>query len=107
MKIDIWSMFIKPLWPLWLIIILLKLLTEILPDLKKMIRIKHKFSKIQQWHTDNELLYWLKGVKPWEFEEYVSRLYSNLGYKTERIGSGYDGGVDVIIEKDGITIYSM
>jgi len=64
-----------------------------------------KAHKQSQWRTDRELLNWLRGIKPWEFEDYIAQLYSKLGYKTERVGGGYDGGVDVIAEKNGIKYY--
>lgn len=66
---------------------------------------KSKVYKQSRWLTDRDLLYWLKGLKPWEFEEYIAQLYSKLGYKTERVGGGYDGGVDVMAEKNGIKYY--
>jgi len=66
---------------------------------------RSKVHKQSQWRTDRELLHWLKGLKPWEFEDYIARLYSKLEYKTERVGGGYDGGVDVIAEKNGIKYY--
>ncbi len=66
---------------------------------------KSKVHKQSQWHTDRDLLNYLKGIKPWEFEDYITQLYSKLGYKTERVGGGYDGGIDVIAEKNGIKYY--
>lgn len=66
---------------------------------------RSKVHKQSQWRTDRELLNWLKELKPWEFEDYIAHLYSKLGYKTERVGGGYDGGVDVIAEKNGIKYY--
>jgi restriction system protein len=66
---------------------------------------KSKVHKQSQWRTDRDLLYWLKGMKPKEFEEYIADLFSRLGYKTEIVGGGYDRGVDVIAEKDGLKHY--
>ena len=66
---------------------------------------RSKVHKQSQWRTDRELLNWLKELKPWEFEDYIAHLYSKLGHKTERVGGGYDGGVDVIAEKNGIKYY--
>jgi len=34
---------------------------------------KSKFHKQSQWLTDRDLLYWLKGLKPWEFEELIRK----------------------------------
>lgn len=66
---------------------------------------RSKVHKQSQWHTDRELLKWLKGLKPWEFEKYIAELFTKLGYKTTVTGSGYDGGIDVIAEKDGLKHY--
>jgi len=64
-----------------------------------------KFQKTDQWFLKKDSLDHLKSMKPWEFEEYIAQLYSKLGHKTERVGGGYDGGVDVIAEKNGIKHY--
>ena len=34
---------------------------------------KSKVHKQSQWLTDRDLLYWLKGLKPWEFEELIRK----------------------------------
>lgn len=44
----------------------------------------------------------MKELTPSRFENYIAELYSKPGYSTKVIGGRYDGGVDVIIEKDGI-----
>ena len=66
---------------------------------------RSKVHKQSQWHTDRELLKWLKGLKPWEFEKYIAELFTKLGYKTTISGGSYDGGIDVIAEKDGLKHY--
>lgn len=66
---------------------------------------KKRFQKTGQWFSDKDLLDHFKAMKSWEFEEYIAQLYLKLGYKTERVGRGYDGGVDVIAEKNGIKYY--
>ncbi len=66
---------------------------------------RSKIHKQSQWHTDRELLRWLKGLKPWEFEKYIAELFTKLGYKTTISGGSYDGGIDVIAEKDGLKHY--
>jgi restriction system protein len=55
----------------------------------------------EKWFSDKQLLYWLRGIHPNEFEEYITELFNKLGFKTKRVGGGYDGGVDVVAEKDG------
>ena len=64
-----------------------------------------RFKKGAQWRDDRELLQWLRGMKPKEFEEYISELFLKLGYKTEVTGGSYDQGIDVIAEKDGLKHY--
>lgn len=62
----------------------------------------HKQSK---WRTDRELLGWLRELKPWDFERYIAELFTKLGYKSYAVGGGYDRGVDVVAEKDGLKHY--
>jgi restriction system protein len=66
---------------------------------------RSKVHKQSQWHTDRELLEWLRGLKPQEFEKYIAELFTKLGYKTTVTGGGYDKGIDVIAEKDGLKHY--
>ena len=68
-------------------------------------RIRRRFIKGEKWRSDNELLYWLRGLKPWEFEEYIANLFTRLGYKAEAVGRSHDGGIDVVIEKNGVKSY--
>jgi restriction system protein len=56
------------------------------------------------FHT-NDTLHKLRSLSPTEFENYIAELFTRLGYKTERVGGGYDGGIDVIAEKDGVKHY--
>ncbi|MFA4937134.1 MAG: restriction endonuclease [Patescibacteria group bacterium] len=44
-------------------------------------------------------------MKPSEFENYIAHLFSKLGYKTQAVGKSHDGGIDVVIQKDGVTSY--
>lgn len=66
---------------------------------------KSQVHERSKWKTDNELIYWLRGLKPWEFEDYIAELFRKLGYQTERVGQTNDHGIDVIIKKDGQTSY--
>jgi len=87
-------------------IIALKLIFEkLIPDLVKSYRVRKKFAGGKKWRTDRELLEWLRGLKPSEFESYIADLFTKLGYKTTRTGGSYDKGVDVIAEKDGLKHY--
>lgn len=67
--------------------------------------IRRKFKKGEAWRSDRDLLYWLRGMKPSDFEHYVADLFSRLGYKTHTVGGSHDQGIDVIAEKDGVTNY--
>jgi len=66
---------------------------------------RSRVHKQSQWRTDRELLSWLRGLKPWEFERYIAELFTKLGYKTIVTGGSYDRGVDVVAEKDGLKHY--
>jgi len=90
------------LGPIFIVVLIIKYL---LPELIKVLRNRKKFKAGQKWTSDRDLIYWLRGMKPWEFEEYITGLFSKLGYKTEKVGGGYDKGVDVIAVKDGINHY--
>lgn len=100
---------LRTFWQLWIIfgaIILFRIVIGVLlPNWIDKLRIRKKFNKGQEWRSDRDLLYWLRGMKPSEFEDYVASLFSKLGFKTEVVGGGYDKGVDVIAEKDGIKHY--
>lgn len=54
---------------------------------------------------DQDTIEKLRDLRPSQFEEYIVLLYSRLGYSTERVGGSYDGGIDVIAKKDGVTEY--
>lgn len=68
-------------------------------------RLRRRFKQGARWRTDQELLQWLRGMRPSEFEEYVADLFRRLGYRTEAVGKSHDGGVDVIAEKNGVKHY--
>ena len=107
-SIDYWEMLksiatiFLSLWQVWIILIiiaLIKIFGEVwLPKYMK----KKKFNK---WSLERGVLGKLKGLNPNDFENYIANMYSDLGYKTEKVGGSYDGGVDVIAEKNGIKHY--
>ena len=47
----------------------------------------------------------LKSLSPDQFEDYISDLFEQLGYSTKSVGGAYDGGVDVIAQKNGVAYY--
>jgi len=114
MKIDLWEI-IKimipifwqfwPLWALLLILVLLPLISDWLGLGIDHWHIRRKFKKGEAWRSDHDLIYWLRGMKPSEFENYIADLFSRMGYKTRAVGQSHDGGIDVIAEKNGVTNY--
>lgn len=40
---------------------------------------------------------------PYEFEEYVAKLYQYMGYKAHTTSRSNDGGYDIVTEKNGVT----
>lgn len=114
MKVDYWEIvkviwvFFKMFWPVWIILgvlLALRLLFDWLDLEIDNWHIRRKFKKGERWRSDQDLLRWLRGMKPWEFEKYIADLFSRLGYKTQTIGGSHDGGIDVIAEKDGTKHY--
>ena len=95
-------------WPLWislLAIITIRLLFYWLNLEIVNWRIRQKFRQGEKWRSDRDLLQWLRGMKPSEFEDYIADLFMRLGYKAEAVGKSHDGGVDVIVEKNEIKSY--
>ncbi|CAN5701148.1 hypothetical protein BH11PAT2_BH11PAT2_05480 [soil metagenome] len=89
-----------------IVLVLFRVLIEIIiPDLIRSWFNKRKFNKGAKWRSDQDMIYWLRGMSPKEFEEYIAELFRRLGYKAEAVGKAYDGGIDVIAEKDGIKHY--
>ena len=63
-----------------------------------------KRGKIAFFNSRNSLEK-LRNLRPDEFEEFVAHMFHRLGYETERVGGAYDGGIDVVAKKDGVTQY--
>lgn len=64
-----------------------------------------KFSAINIFNSDKDIIEKLRKLKPAEFEDYIAFLFSELGFTTEKVGGSYDGGIDVIATKDGAKHY--
>lgn len=97
---------LKILGPAAIIIIITRLLFDlVLPELIAKYRRNKKFKAGAQWRDDRDLLQWLRGMKPSEFEEYIAALFSKLGYEAKAVGRSHDGGIDVELLKDGIASY--
>jgi len=80
-------------------------LEEILPFLKKQLEDKLRFKFSSKFRENRELLKWLQSLHYTEFEEYVAEVFRRLGYRSEPIGKIGDHGLDIKIEKDGVTAY--
>lgn len=96
-------------WPLWLLLVVLivgRVLFEIvLPGLIKDWFTRRRFRRGESWRSDQDMLQWLRGMRPTEFEEYVADLFRRMGYGAEAVGRSHDGGIDVIVRKNGTTSY--
>lgn len=96
-------------WPLLLALVALvvaKFFFEVmLPDLIKDWQTRRRFRKGESWRSDRDMLQWLRGMKPSEFEKYVAELFRRMGYEAETVGRSHDGGIDVIAKKNGTTNY--
>ena len=95
-------------WPIWLILLAMVVIKIFFIKIEKGIDdlVNHRrFKKGEAWRSDRDLLKWLRGMQPSEFEKYIADLYYRLGYKTEAVGRSHDGGIDVIAEKGGVTNY--
>ncbi len=106
-KIDWWEI-IKvffswwPVWTLCLVIVAVRLFFDWFDFKIEDWHIRRRFKKGEAWRDDRELLHWLQGMRPSEFEDYIAVLFKRLGYRTEITGGSHDQGVDVIAEKDGL-----
>lgn len=96
------------LWPLWTLLlaaVVIRLFFDWLDLEIDNWHIRRKFRQGEKWRSDRDLLQWLRGMKPAEFEDYVADLFTRLGYKAEAVGASHDGGIDVVIQKDGVKGY--
>lgn len=114
MQIDFWEivknifLILWKFWPIWVMLLVAVAIRTFIEWLDLEIdnwHIRRKFKKGEAWRSDRDLLNWLRGMKPPEFEDYIADLFSHLGYKTRSVGQSHDGGIDVIAEKDGKTSY--
>jgi len=114
MQIDTWEFFknlfigMLSVWPLLLLLLAIAVIKILFYKLELEIdhwQIHRRFKKGEAWRLDRDLLKWLRGMQPNEFEKYIADLYYRLGYKTEAVGRSHDGGIDVIAEKGGVTNY--
>jgi hypothetical protein len=88
MTINLWEiikyllLILRDLWPLWLILLAVLIFQLIFSWLDLKIdnwHLRRKFKKGETWRSDRDLLHWLRGMKPSEFEDYITDLFSRLG----------------------------
>ncbi len=100
---------LKILWPIIVVgvaVIVIRLMIEIfLPKEFKELKTAFRFNKGAKWREDRDKIAWLRGLTPKEFEDYIAELFRRLGYKAYSVGGPNDGGIDVVIEKEGIKHY--
>lgn len=101
----LWDGLVRPYWWVILLIILGPAIIELIPVLIDRLRRDKKYSSINEKYSDRDLLNQLRRLKPSEFEDYIAYLFNRLGFTTETVGGGYDGGIDVIATKDNIKHY--
>lgn len=96
-------------WPLWVLLIAIVIFRVLVDDLLPVWidnwKARRRFLKGESWRSDRDLLYWLRGMHPSEFEDYVADLFRRMGYKADVVGQSHDGGIDVVVEKNGITSF--
>lgn len=96
---------LKPYWWIFLLMFLFYLVIQFTSIFIDKTQKNKKSSSINKFHSDRAILEKLRKLTPTEFEDYIVFLFSQLGFKAERVGGSYDGGIDVIAEKDGIKHY--
>lgn len=101
----LWENLIKPNWWIVLLILLFYFIAELFPVFIDKMRKNKKFSAINSFNSDKNILEKLRKLRPAEFEDYIAFLFSKLGFITERVGGSYDGGIDVAATKDGVKHY--
>jgi len=107
MLLPIWKI-IKILWPLWIILAIYFMLQIILAAISGLVerwKSKKEISSQTKWRSDRDLLRWLRGMTPEEFEKYIAELFSKLGYEAMAVGASHDEGIDVIAKKNGVSHY--
>ncbi|MFA5643234.1 MAG: restriction endonuclease [Candidatus Paceibacterota bacterium] len=102
--ISLWQMFVG-LWWVWSIAIFAIILPRIVERLVERIITSCKFKKGERIRSDAELLNWIGKLSHKEFELYVAELFRKLGYKADVIGGTGDGGIDIVLERDGKKSY--
>ncbi|MFA6096941.1 MAG: restriction endonuclease [Candidatus Paceibacterota bacterium] len=84
----------------------MKIAVEVwIPRYLKNKKIEKKINQVNEWTIDKDLIGKLRKLRPNDFENYIADMYFRLGYQTEKVGGSHDGGVDVVVTKNGIKHY--
>lgn len=112
MQIILWWEIIKSifliLWPFWVLLLAVMAIMLFFDRIGLEIHnwhIHRKFKNGEKWRSNRDFLLRLRDMKPSEFESYIADLFSRLGYKANVVGGSHDGGIDVILKKNGIKNY--
>ena len=63
--------------------------------------LKFNKKKKEDYFNSKGTLNEIRNLTPDGFEEYIAQLFKLMGYKAEKVGGSYDGGIDVVAEKNG------
>ena len=100
-----WFIVLLPAFKILAAIFAIQLIYLLLVILFKKLKRNFKKKRSFNWVKGQDKLQRLRSLTPTEFEVYISDLFNKLGYKSEAVGRAYDGGIDVVATKDGITHY--
>lgn len=93
---------LKTLRPFFILLFAVLAVRFILPEIIEILKVYFRSRKGKKWRSNREILIWLRGLTPKEFEDHIAELFERLGYKTLSVGGPNDGGIDVVVEKNGI-----
>lgn len=110
-NLDYWKIFIETIKVAFIFLPYFAILLGIIVGFKLLenwlfkILNKNRLKKYKNWGSEQNIIIKLKSLSPKEFEEFISYLFSKLGYETKTTGGTNDGGIDVIAKKNGKTNY--
>lgn len=55
--------------------------------------------------SDHELLTKIRSMSPYDFEKYIAQLFEHFGYSAATTPYKHDGGIDIVLYKNGIQSY--
>jgi len=66
----VWWLLAKELWWIFLILILIRVIPWLVSAKIRKMKNAKRFKAGEAWRSDRDLIYWLRGMDPAEFEEY-------------------------------------